>query len=283
MSNIILTAETGSDIPAALAKEMGIYLVPMHVTMGDETLDDGSFPPQDVCTFYDKAGTLPKTSGCVPEDFVKTFARIREEHPGSCILHLAYSSVTTCSMQSAYVAAEKAPDIAIIDTQHVSAGQYVIVMAMARYLKEHPQITLEEAAEEAKRISRRSRMCFMPHDLKYLRAGGRVSNVAALVGGLLMLHPCIEVLDGFLVAKKKYRGKMESAVPKLIEEYVLREDLDRSCLWLIRAPGFSDKLQKISENKAKELGFDKVVWVDTGCVITTHGGPGAFGIVGFVK
>jgi hypothetical protein len=28
------------------------------------------------------------------------------------------------------------------------------------------------------------------------------------------------------------------------------------------------------------LGFRTVTWMKTGCVITCHGGPGAFGIVG---
>ena len=37
------------------------------------------------------------------------------------------------------------------------------------------------------------------------------------------------------------------------------------------------------EEKAKELGFENVRWIQTGCVITTHSGPGSFGIVGFLK
>ena len=32
--------------------------------------------------------------------------------------------------------------------------------------------------------------------------------------------------------------------------------------------------------EAAALGFRKVTWFPTGCVITCHGGPGAFGIVG---
>ena len=35
--NVILVAETGSDIPKELAKQHGIYLVPMHVQMGEIT------------------------------------------------------------------------------------------------------------------------------------------------------------------------------------------------------------------------------------------------------
>lgn len=45
-------------------------------------------------------------------------------------------------------------------------------------------------------------MCFIPDELEYLRAGGRVSNAVALCGKLLGIHPRIELLDGQLVATK---------------------------------------------------------------------------------
>ena len=55
---ILITAETGSDISREMAEELGIQLIPMHVSLGNETLDDGTFPPEDVCAYH---GFLPKT------------------------------------------------------------------------------------------------------------------------------------------------------------------------------------------------------------------------------
>ena len=70
MSNsIILIAETGSDIPADLAQQWGIHLVPMHVSMGSQTFDDGTFPTEDICAWYNKTGTAPTTSASTPYDF----------------------------------------------------------------------------------------------------------------------------------------------------------------------------------------------------------------------
>ena len=54
MKNIILVAETGSDIPRDIAEELGIFLVPMHVTMGETTFDDGTFPVEKICEYYAK-------------------------------------------------------------------------------------------------------------------------------------------------------------------------------------------------------------------------------------
>lgn len=280
---IILMAETGADIPPALAEEYDIQIVPMHVTFGDETRDDGTFPAEDICEFYDRTGILPKTSGSTPEDFAQAFDAAHAKWPGAQILYLAYSAVTTCSYQSARIAAEGRDYVTALDTKMACAGQYCIVITMAKLLRQHPEWELDDAVAAAKDLIGRANMCFIPDDLEYLRAGGRVSNAVALVGRVLGIHPLIEFVDGNLTATRKLRGKLTSAAPKLVEEYAAGKDLDRAELWLIWSPGLPDGVKTLAEGKAKEMGFRTVTWVKTGGVITTHGGPGAFGVVGFTK
>ena len=283
MNNIILVAETGSDIPKDIAEKMGIFLVPMHVTMGDNTLEDGTFPVEKICEYYKNTNKIPKTSGSSPQDFIKVFDEIHKLYPDKQILHLAYSAVTTCSYQSALIAAEDREYVTSIDTKHVSIGQAAIVIETARYLKENPNVTMEELIKEVSNICRRSQMCFIPGELEYLRAGGRVSNAVFIGGKILRIHPSIEIENGYLVAKKKYRGKMESIVPRLIEEYSQMKNLDKKEVYLLWSIGLTDRVRRVAEDKAKEIGFENIRWMQTGCVITTHGGPESFGIVGFSK
>lgn len=283
MEKIVLLAETGSDITSEVAKKYGIYIVPMHVSFGEITKDDATFPAEEVCTYYEETGRLPKTSGSVPEDFEKIFDQIHEEHPEGKILYLAYSAVTTCSYQSAQIAAEERGYVTSVDTKHVSVGQYVVVTTMAELIKEHPEWTVEEAAQKAKEISESVRMCFVPDTLEFLRAGGRVSNAAALCGSLLKLHPQIEILDGHLQATKKHRGSMKKIVPNLTAAYIKEQQLDLEEIWLISTPRLSEEVKELAEAAAVQCGARKVSWVSTGGVITTHGGPGAFGVVGICK
>lgn len=284
MQKIILVAETGSDISEDIAQRQGIYLVPMHVTMGEKTLDDGAFPSEEICAHYDRTGELPKTSGSTPEDFEKIFAQIRAEHPQAEILHLAYSAATTMSYQSAKVVAEGMEGIVSLDTKHVSAGQAAIVTTLATFLREHPETTMDQALEKVQDLCRRARMCFVPDDLEYLRAGGRISNVVYYLGGrLLHLHPRVEVLDGNLVATKKYRGKLRKVVVELIEDYVQENHLDRTCLWLLYTVGLPQEIRQLAEDTAKACGFAEIRWLKARGVITTHGGPSAIAVAGFAQ
>lgn len=281
MKQIILVAETGSDITPELAREYNIEIVPMHVNFESETLDDGAFPVQKIEDYYKETGKLPKTSGCTPEDFLNKFDEIHEKYPEAHILYLAYSAVTTCSYQSANIAAEDRDYVTLIDTKEVSVGQGCIVITLAQILKAHPEMTVEEVIETANDLIARAKMCFVPDNLEFLYAGGRVSNAAFLGARILNIHPLIEIVEGKLVATKKYRGRMTKVAAKMIREYTDSYHLDKEVLWIVYTVGLKDEVRESIETTAKECGFKKLQWIMAGGVITTHGGPAAFGIAGF--
>ena len=281
--NIVIVAESGSDITPEVAEKYGIEIVPMHVSMGDKVRADGTFPVDEICEYYDTTGKLPKTSGSSPEDFNKVFDSIHEKYPEKHILYLAYSASTTVSYASANIAAEGRDYITMLDTKHVSVGQYAVVTTVAEMLEKNQDITVDEALVYAEKVCKKTRMCFVPNDLEYLKAGGRVSNVVFISGRLLKIHPRIEILDGKLIATKKHRGNLSKIAPQLVYDYAEENKLNRDKLWLIWAIGTTDAVKKAAYDAAVDCGFKEIEWVKTGCVITCHGGPGAFGVVGMAE
>ena len=278
MPKIVITAETGCDIPAAEAAELGVTLVPMHVSLGEKTIDDGELSSAEMLERCRQLGVLPKTSGCMPVDFQRVFDRIHEQDPSAQILHVAYSAVTTCSLESAMTAAEGRDYVATMDTGHVTIGQGLIVRETAAWVRAHPEATLEQARAHAEELSGRVRMAFLPGDLGYLRAGGRLSNAAFVGATLLKIKPVVELIDGRLVATKKLRGSMTSAAVALIDYLALREEFDPSRVVFVKSPGLPEQVQQAASDHACDLGFERVEWYDTGNVITSHCGPGALGV-----
>ena len=54
MKQIVLVAETGSDINPVLAAEYNIKIVPMHVSFDHETMEDYSaFPVEKIVDYYE--------------------------------------------------------------------------------------------------------------------------------------------------------------------------------------------------------------------------------------
>ena len=283
MRKYVILAESGGDIPAEMAERYGIYIIPMHVSFGTETKDDGAFPITDVFNYYKTTGKLPQTAATNAYEFGLMFDRIHEENPESHILYLAYSSVTTSTYQSGLIAMEDRDYITSFDTKFCSAGQAYVVLLMARYIEAHPDASIDDIIAYGESIRPRAHMGFFPGDLDYLRAGGRVSNAAYLGARLLSLNPLIEINDGYLVATKKYRGKMSKVSKQLLKEFVVVHNFSKELLFLIYSPGLSDALKDELFAIAQDLGFQEIHWVCTGAVVSTHSGPGAFGVVGLTK
>ncbi len=144
MGKIILVAESGCDVPANLRERYGIRIAPMHVILGDETKDDGTFPPSEVIEYFRKTGEIPSTSGAMTYDFAQVFDEVMESEPDASVLHIAYSAVTTCSYECARLAAKEHPEMpfAQVDTGMFSYGHYSVVIRMAELLETHPEWTL---------------------------------------------------------------------------------------------------------------------------------------------
>lgn len=278
MSEIVIIAESGSDVPAAEAAELGIEIVPMHVSIGQKTIDDGELPPAEMLEECRQLGVLPRTSGCTPGDFSVVLDRVHAGHPNAQILYIAYSAVTTCSYESARTAAEGRDYVHMFDTRHVTIGQGFVVTQAARHLAENPGISVEELMAWSEELASRVRMGFVPGDLGYLRAGGRLSNAAFVGATLLRIKPIIELIEGKLVATKKLRGNMEKAAIGLMDHMALQGDYDTDVVYLLHSAGLPDSIQRAAEEHARELGFKSIRWYESHNVITSHCGPGSFAL-----
>ncbi|MBR5521546.1 MAG: DegV family protein [Oscillospiraceae bacterium] len=283
MKRLFIVTETGGDLMPADVERYGIKVVPMHVQMEGETRDDGSFSPVEIFESYERTKVLPKTSATNPHEYRTAFDEILAENPDAVIVHMAYSAITTASYHNALLASEEAENIIHIDTKQVTGGQRAIVLKMAQFMEENPDATAQQIRDEAAKWVDKARFVFFPGDLSYLKAGGRVSNAAYLVASILSLKPLIEMLDGKLVGTKKYRGSDGKIYVQLLNEFLTANKLEKESFFMVYSEGLDAKLKETLENEAAKYGYDNVLWVPTGCVISTHCGPGAFGVGGFIE
>ncbi|MEG1997399.1 MAG: DegV family protein, partial [Clostridiales bacterium] len=244
MSNIILMVETGADLLPEIKNRYNIQTVPMHVLFGDTSFDDGTFPIEKLYQYYEETHLLPTTSGCMPLDFMRAFDRVHELYPDKHILHLAYSAATTCSYQSAGIAAKGRDYVTSLDTKNLSVGQMAIVAQVAQLLERKPDILLEEVLLFAQTYIDSARMMFIPGDLAYLRAGGRVSNAAYIGAQILHLFPLIEVINGCLLSTKKYRGRKARVIEKVVHDYLSKRNPSKEHIWMFYSVGLEEGLKR---------------------------------------
>lgn len=283
MNKYIITTESGSDLSKELIDRYNIKVIPMHVTMGDETYPDGSFDVQEAFDYYEKTGNLPKTSGTSPQDNAEAFKEIFAEYPDAYIIHIGYSAVTTVSFNAAKIAAQDFDNVYLVDSKHVSIGAAAVVKATAQFIEDHPDTGPEAIVSFVEDIRERTQMVFMPKTLQYLKAGGRVSSLAFYSANLLKIQPSIKLENGYLVPGEKYRGSFDSCLKKMITNFFKKHNIDPDTVLMVGAPGALDSQKEMVFDLLKEKGIKNAMWLKAGAVISSHGGPGAIGITGIEK
>lgn len=281
MKKFIIVTESGTDLPLDLAKLHNIYVLPMHVVMDDMDYEDGSIPVTDVYDYHKRTKKIPTTSAVNPNEYQYLFQKIKEENPGGTIVHIGYSSKASCTYQNSLIGSEGIDDVYHVDSLNVTGGEAAIVIKAAQLIEEYSEIEPDDLIGKIQDFISKAKVSFIPGDLEYLKAGGRLSNVSYLGACVLKIKPLIEILDGKLIVTQKYRGPIKHVADKYVNEYIDRCNLDREQLYFIYSLGLEEAIKQRMEDIAKEKGFKKITWVQTGCVISTHCGPGAIGIAGF--
>jgi DegV family protein with EDD domain len=280
MRRVILSTESGADLPVDLAAKHNVHVVPMHVIMDGQDYADGSLPVKDIYDYYDRTKKIPSTTATNVHEYQEFFSKIKSDFPDCSIVHIGYTSKASSSFQNAVLATEELDDIFLVDALNVTGGLAAIVMHAVDLLEKEPMIHPVRLVEKIKTIVPKSRLAFVPGSLEFLRAGGRVSNVAYLGGALLKIKPRIELKEGKLVSTKKYRGNMDGVTEKLMQEYLSEYNIHRNQLFLIYSIGLDESIKKRMDAIAKENGFQNIKWIQAGAMISTHAGPGGFGIAG---
>ncbi|MGD6879990.1 DegV family protein [Bacillus infantis] len=280
MKKIILTTESGADLPADLTERYNVQVVPMHIVMDGKDYLDGHLPVEDIYDYYARTKKIPSTTSTNSYEYEEFFAKIREDYPDCIIIHIGYTSKASSSFQNAVIAAEEFEDLFLIDALNVTGGLAAVVIYAAEQLEQEPGIDSAALVGKIESIVPKSRLAFIPGSLDFLRAGGRVSNMAYLGGTLLKIKPCIELVDGKLVSTKKYRGKMSTVAEKMMQDYLNDYKIDREQLYFIYSIGLDENIKKRMDEIAEEAGFKNVKWIQAGGMISTHSGAGGFGVAG---
>lgn len=281
MYKYFIVTESGADLPMDLAKANEIYVLPMHVIMDDVDYKDGSIPVTEVYDYHKRTKKIPTTSAINSNEYQCLFENLTKENPDCIIIHISYTSKASCTYQNSLIASEDMNNVYHVDSLSVSGGEAAIVLKAAEIIKNCPDIEPDDLIKKLESFVLVERTSFIPGSLEYLKAGGRLSNPAYFGASILQLKPLIEIINGKLVATKKYRGTMSHISEKYVNEYLDRYNMDKEQIYFLYSLGLEESIRNRMDEIAKGRGFKKVIWTQTGCVISTHGGPGAIGIAGF--
>ena len=280
MSDYIIATSSTSDLPRTWLEEHNIPFIAYSYTVNDEPREDDCREETRAAVYAGmRRGDKLHTSMInefVYYDFLKTFL-----DEGQDVIFLDMSQKMSVSFVNANKAADKLraefPErkLYVMDTLCISGGLGLLVDSMVTLAEGGAGYDEVIAWGEANKLKIAHR--FTVDDLNYLKAGGRVSNAAALVGGMLAIKPVLYVPDaGTLDVAKKVRGR-KTAVNSILDSAkadLAEVDTNGQKIHILQADCRADAEYVRDELKKAYPDLGEITITSLGVVIGAHCGPG---------
>jgi DegV family protein with EDD domain len=269
-----IVTDSTADLPAEIAMELGIDIVPLQVLFGEKAYRDGlDITSEHFFEMLPKSKELPTTSQPSTGEFVRVYERLAADTDHILSIHL--SAGFSGTVGTARLAARELIgrcEIDVIDSGTVSMAMGFAVMAAARTAQ--GGASLEACGAAARSVLERQRLAVTVDTLEYLRRGGRIGRAQAFLGGLLKLKPILTIRDGQahpLTRVRTRRKALDEMLRICLEDGTVEEAI-------IMDSTTPEDAAYLREEVMKRCPGVPVYSGRIGPVIGVHGGPGLIGL-----
>lgn len=288
MNSFILSCESTVDMPFSLISSRDIPVLFYSYTAGGKQYeDDMDRDPEALAKFYELlANEIPSTSQINEYQYIDFFRELLQKGD---VLHIAFGSGMTKSIQGANSAAEKLrkefPErkLIVIDSLGASSGYGMLVDAAADMRDEGKSI--DEIAEWVTKARHKIHHEFFSTDLKYFRKSGRMSGATATVAAILNICPIMHLdAAGKIIAYDKVRGK-RNAINFIMDKIATHADGGENYsgkVFICHSNTIEDATdtKNAIEERFKNINGEVQIY-NIGTIIASHTGPGTVAVFFF--
>jgi DegV family protein with EDD domain len=276
MGRVRVATDSIADVPAALASEIDIAVVPCQVSWGEEVYWDGvDLKPHQFYDWLAGSPELPRTSQPPISLFVDTYQRLLDVENGEAVVSIHVAGNLSGTVNAAWAAAQTLADpsrVDVVDSGMVSMGIGWAVIEAARLAK--TGATQAQVSAAVREVLPRLRAAAMIDTLENLYKGGRISQVTATLGTVLQIKPLLIIQDGQVEVVERVRTR--SRALKRLEAMVRGwAPLEQIAVLHTGAEKLAQNLASLLQDLAPD---DGVLVVPAGSALTTHLGLGAVGV-----
>ncbi len=280
MSKVAIVTDSTANLPQEVARNLPIYVVPLHVIWGEQSFLDQIELTSD--QFYARLRTdkiLPTTSQPSPQAFKDMYVRLLDE--GFDILTVTISSKLSGTMDSAIQAKSSLPGtkIEVFDSQTTSLAMGFQVLAAARLA--NLGATLKECTTAVEQARANSGVLFVLKTLEFLARGGRLGGASAFVGTMLNLKPILELRDGQVEPVERVRTS-NKAIDRMLDLFEARVRQNSCPVRLaVLHTDTPDEGNLLLERARQRFGLTDVgeaFLSNISPVLGVYAGPGALGV-----
>ena len=267
-----MVTDSTADLPDEWRERYQIEVVPLKVLFGNETFRDRvDMTDDEFFRRLSSATRLPTTSAPSPGEFAEVFTRLAKDHDGCISVHIGAQLSATAEAARVGAQSVEGFKVNVVDSKTVTMPLAFLCRVAAECA------TLEEATAAVEERVAKCRVLALLDTLKYIEMGGRVSRAQAMIGTMLDLKPLLLVTPDNAEVKSVDRVRTRSrAIPRMVEYFRADLPVEHVAVMHAQAP---DEAETIAADLRKALPGLEIPIGSIGCVLATHTGPKALGLV----
>lgn len=281
----VFFTDTDCEMSYVDSDALGMKVIGMPYTLKDQEYVYDFGRDFDAKKFYDemRGGEVVTTSALNTQDYIDYFEPVLAS--GEDILYVHFSRELSGTFNHMEVAIEelkkKYPDrkITCFDTRNICVGAGIQAIEACKL--HNAGASDEEVVKFLTEFKDKVAIYFYVDSLQYLKRGGRISAMSAVMGSMLNIKPILSVNAGKLEKLTTVKGTkkaLDYMVSRFENEYL---DDDKYEVFILDADNkqIGDELAEKIRNTGKKVSIRRIF---VGPVIGAHAGPGTVGVV-FVK
>ncbi len=274
-----VVTDSTSDIPAYLAEELEISVIPTILVIdGKEYLDGIGITREEFYTRLPSMKTPPTTAAPSIGDFAKVYDLLLSQGCDSIVSIHAASQLTTIVNVARQAAEDFSNKVTCVDSGSLTLGLGFQVIAAA----ENADLGLKAVLGAIESTRRRLQISAALDTMEYLKRSGRVPKVVAALGGMLSIKPMIELLDGEVKPIGAVRVTNQ-ADERVLDALLKQGDLERLAVLHTNAEPRAKKLLNAVMERARKSMPRDILMVNVTAVIGAHLGPNGIGFAAIRK
>ena len=268
---VAIVTDSAAALPPDLVARFHVTVVPMWLTLGDESIHEGERPLSEIL-----GDARVSTSGPTPGEFALAIER-RQTGDGVLVLTIAASMSGT--HEAAVLAAREVDGargpVRVVDTLTAAGAEALVVLAAAA--KAQAGASLDEVEAEARRVIDTVQLVATVPSLDHLVRSGRVPGIAGWAGRRLGINPLFEFRDGKVHRLRPALGH-DAALERMLGRFRRTRDdsgkLHVTALHALAPDGARLLLDRVEAEVTPETAFIG----EFGSVMVVHTGPGLVGL-----
>jgi DegV family protein with EDD domain len=276
MNRTQIVTDSTADIPARLAAELNIAVVPCIVYLGQQAYRDGvDLSPQQFYERVARDSSLARTAQPPVSDFADTYQHLLGDGQSQGIVSIHVASNLSGTVNAAWAAAQLLPEpscVEVVDSGQLSMGLGWAAIQAARLARQGARAA--EIGQAVRELLPRLRTAAMIDTLDSLYRGGRISQIPAVLGTALQIKPLLAVENGQVTLWGKVRTRAR-ALKQLVAHVQGWGPLAEMA---ILHTGAEPLVRTLAGMLPGLVVADRVIVAPAGPALTTHLGVGAVGV-----